>query len=363
MHRDKMILTSGHIDVRAGGAILTDPEVYTEAVMSDPAVKAVTPYAHGIVMLSYRSRPQFPFIFGIDITRESQAVPIEELLISGRLTDLDDDSVLLSSTLAANLGAYTGATVEVMTPLMIERLKEDEVLLPRELRVAGIYETGWAPFDSSTIVTTLRLMQDLYDMNGGIHGVSVRLKEDNDELVFATAARLNETLPPPASAITWMEINKDFLWILALEKNLMLFLLLFIVLVASFAISVAQLLTVLRKTREIGLFGALGAKPHQIALSYCFQGFLIGSMGALLGSALGVFFLHFRDPIVETLARMTQSREALVHFYQFSHLPVHYDPQDFAVIITATLVIATLAGLIPALRAASMRPAEALRSE
>lgn len=363
MHRDKMILTSGHIDVQAGRSILREPEKVIETILSDSAVAGVTPYAKGIVMLTYRQQAQFPFIFGIDFSLEDQALPISELLISGKFDDLDDESVLLSSTMATRMGAYIGATVEVLTPLMVERLKEDEVLLPRELTVAGIYESGWAPVDSNTMVTTLRLMQDLYDLGKGIHGVSVRLKEDDDKLVFATAERLFETLPPPATVLTWMDLNRDFLWILALEKNMMLFLLLFIVIVASFAIAVAQLMIVMRKTREIGLLGALGAKPRQIAFGYCLQGFAIGLLGSVLGSAAGVFFLHFRDPMVETLARITQSREALVHYYQFSQLPVYYDPKNFVIIITATLAIATLAGLIPAIRAAMMRPAQALRSE
>src|SRR5690606_28543320 len=96
-----------------------------------PAVAAAVPYAQGIVMLTYASRPAFPFIIGIDIHREDQVVPLTELMVAGDIDDLNDDSILLSGTLAANLGARTGQHVEVYTPLMLEKLKEDEVLLPR----------------------------------------------------------------------------------------------------------------------------------------------------------------------------------------------------------------------------------------
>lgn len=144
---------------------------------------------------------------------------------------------------------------------------------------------------------------------------------------------------------------------------MMLFLLLFIILVAAFAIAVAQLLTVLRKTREIGLLEAMGAKPRQLATLYCFQGFFIGLAGTILGSFAAVAALHYRDPIVSFLAHITHSRAALEQFYQFSQLPVFYDPKDFIVISVATLAISTAAGLVPALRAAYMKPAEALRSE
>jgi lipoprotein-releasing system permease protein len=362
-HRSKMVMTTGHVDVRAGGEIMYDGDKLMEKIRSFPEVDAAVPYAQGLVMLSCNDHPAFPVITGMDFSQKKQVVPIERLLIDGSFSDIDDDSVFLSARLAENIGASVGAYVDVYTPLMIEKLKANEVMLPRRLRVCGIYETGWTPFDTNTMVSTLPLMQDLYDMQGGIHGVAIRLKTDSDAGAFDLADKLNKKLAPPERAETWMELNRDFLWVLAMEKNMMLFLLLFIILVAAFAISVAQLLTVLRKTREIGLLEAMGARPRHLATLYCFQGFFIGLCGTALGCLAAVTALHYRDGIVNFLSSITNSRAALVQFYQFSQLPVYYDPNDFYVISIATLVISTAAGLIPALRAAFMKPADALRSE
>lgn len=363
MHREKMVLTSGHIDVRAGGAVLHNPDYLLELIRQHDEVQASVPYAQGIVMLAHNQRPAFPYIFGIDLSQKEQVVPFDKLLVRGRMRDMDDDSVLLSYSLARDIGAGIGSVVEVYTPVMIERLKQDEVLLPRELRVAGIYETGWAPFDSTTMIGTLRLMQDIYSLDGGFHGISIRLKEDNDDLVFDLTEQLNAELPRQVHASTWRDLNKDFLWILQLEKNMMLFVLLFIVLAAAFAIMAAQTLTVFWKTREIGLLGAMGARPTHLGAIYCVQGFIIGLIGTGLGMSLAVLALDFRKPIIETLARITSSKGALVQFYQFTELPVHYSTDDFLVIGISTLVLATLAGLIPALIAAFKKPADALRSE
>ena len=362
-HRAKMVLTTGHVDVRAGGQVMHNQAELLATIRSHPEVAASVPYAQGIVMLTQGDHPAFPFIMGMDFTQKKQVVPLHQLLIAGNMDDMDDDSVLLSSRLASSISAWVDSEVDVYTPLMLEKLKSDEVMLPRHLRVAGIYETGWTPFDSNTMVCTLPLMQDLYDLGDGIHGVAIRLTKDDDNMAFALADKLNGELKGNEQAQTWMDVNRDFLWVLAMEKNMMLFLLLFIILVAAFAISIAQLLTVLRKTREIGLLEAMGARPRHLATLYCFQGFFIGLMGTVLGSFGAVAALHYRDPIVSTLAQITQSRAALEQFYQFSQLPVFYDPRDFIVISVATLVISTAAGLIPALRAAYMKPAEALRSE
>lgn len=364
-HRSKMVMTSGHVDVRAGGAVIHSQDRIMDIIAGHDEVAAAVPYAQGIVMLTSGNRPAFPVIMGIDFSQKEQVVPFKEqnLVFSGSVDDMDDDSVLLSSRLADKLAAWVGSEVEVYTPLMIEKLKADEVMLPRRLRVCGVFETGWTPVDSNTMVCTLPLMQDLYELGNGVHGVSIRLKEDSDEAAWNLAFELNGELDNGIYAQTWMDLNRDFLWILAFEKNMMLFLLLFIVLVAAFAISVAQLLTVMRKTREIGLLEAMGARPLHLALLYCFQGFFIGLLGVVFGSLLAVAALHYRDPVISFLAQITQSRAALEQFYQFTHMPVYYDSHDFVVISVATLVISTLAGLIPAVRAAYMKPAEALRSE
>ena len=363
MHREKMVLTSGHIDIRAGGAVLHNEDRLLEIVRRHPEVQASVPYAQGLVMLMFHGRPAFPAILGIDFSQDEQVVPLENLLLRGRIENMDDDSVLLSIGLARSLGAGIGSTVELYTPVMLERLKGDEVLLPREVRVAGIYETGWSTFDSGTIVGTLRLMQDLYELEDGIHGISLRLTRDDDSVVFALTEELNTELPGRVRASTWMDLNRDFLWVIQLEKNLMLFILFFIVLVAAFAITAAQVVMVNRKTREIGLLGAMGARPSHIALIYCLQGFLIGVLGTAAGIAVAVTALHFRGPIIETLTRLTQSKATLVQFYEFSQLPVSYSLNDFIVISVATLVTSTIAGVIPAMLAAWMKPVDALRTE
>jgi lipoprotein-releasing system permease protein len=312
-------------------------------------------------MLQHGDRPTFPTVRGIDVDREGEVIPLDKFLIVGSISDLDDDSVLLSRSLAASIGAAMGVTVEVFTPLMLEKLKEDEVLLPRELQVAGIYETGWADFDKSTMVSTLRLMQELYKLEGGAHGVSVRLHPGADE--ESVAARLEEGLSPPNRALTWLDMYEDWLWVLELEKNMMFVLLIPVVVVAAFAIGIAQLLIVIRKTREIGLLGAIGGRPRQLVACFCFQGLLIGISGCILGVALAMVFLYFRNDIVYLFATLTGSQDVLIKFYQFADLPVKVSARDLTVIILCSLAMMIAASLIPAWWASRMKPADALRNE
>ena len=97
----------------------------------------------------------------------------------------------------------------------------------------------------------------------------------------------------------------------------------------------------------------------------CFtaQGFIIGTVGSLLGVIFATVCLAFRNQIVAFVAGIFNKEETLIRFYQFTHLPAHYQLNDFLVVVGSALVASTLAGLIPAVRASLMRPATALRSE
>ena len=360
--RRMIVDTQGEVQVRGEG-LIADAAGLQARLATVPGVVATTPFAEGVVGLQYEGKPAYPAMQGIDVNRVGQVVPLERFIRAGRLDDLDDDSIIISSKLALSLGARIGSRVEIYSPLLLEKLKNDEVLLPRELRVVGIFEVGHQQLDSSVVLVTLRAMQELYGLGAAIHGVNVKIAPKLDADVVAT--RINGALPPAAQARarSWMEANQDFLFILQLEKNIIFFLLTFIIIVSAFSVTSSLLISVVRKTREIGLLGALGAQPMQVAACFCFQGLLIGATGTVAGLGLGLGTLHFRNELVAAFTRLTASEEVLVRFYQFSQLPAHTAPGDVGLIVACSVVISTLAGLLPAWRAARLKPVEALRNE
>jgi len=360
--REMTVDTQGDVQVRAEGLIENPAELQAQ-LAKIPGVVATTPFAEGPVGILFENKPQFPGLQGIDVTRVDKVVPIQRYIHYGTLDDLDDDSIILGSQLAIALGARVGNKVSIYSPLLWEKLNTNEIPIPRELRVVGYFEFGHQGLDSSVALVTLREMQDLYGLGHGVHGINIKIARGLDADMMA--ARINATFPPQAHlrARSWLDINQDFLFVLQFEKNMMFFLLMFIVVVAAFSVTSSLLISVVRKTREIGLLGALGGKPRHVAACFCFQGFLIGVGGTIVGLLLGFGFLHVRDDIVRIFTEITQSEAALERFYQFSHLPAYSDPAYVTAVIICTIVITTLAGLLPAWRAARLRPVEALRSE
>ena len=357
--RQTIVQTEGEIQIKARGSIANYRDVVRQ-IEAVPGVAGASPYSMGMLMVVYDNKPSFPLMRGLDMDTIERVVSLGKFVTAGSLDALDDDSVILSEGLADSLGVTMGSTIEVYTPLMLAR-RDSEVILPHTLKIVGVLRFGHQELDKSTVYCTLRLAQDLYGLAGTVHGINVRVQPGTNE--NEVVARLNRQLPPDERAFSWIESFADFLTVLRLEKTMMTFMLLFVVLVSAFLTMSLLLVLVIKKTREIGLLGALGATRRQIAMCFCLQGISIGVVGTATGLALGFTILHFRNDIVRGITRITGGQDLMARFYQFSQLPEHLETSDIFVIVVAALVLSTLAGLIPAIRAARLKPVEALRSE
>jgi lipoprotein-releasing system permease protein len=358
--RHLIVDTEGEVQIVARGSISDYPSV-VKRVESVAGVAAATPYARDAVMIKFGDKAAFPMLRGIDLDSVEKVTELGRYVLVGSLSDMDDDSVILSDQIAASIGANVGNSIEVYSPLIINKLSADAVFLPRQVRVVGILHIGHQQLDSSTVYGTLRLAQDLYGLGSSVHGIDVRLNPGVNE--DDAAARINAVLPADIRAFSWEDSFSDFLWVLNLERSMIFFLLLFIVIVAAFSVTSSLLISVVRKTREIGLLGALGGRPIHVAACFCAQGLFIGILGTASGLALGFTALAFRNDVVLWVARVTRREEVLRRFYQFSELPSHTSGSTVALIVVLTIVISTLAGMLPAWRAARLKPVEALRSE
>ena len=359
--RHRLTQTQGDIRIRSD-EVIYDWEDVLETLEKQDNILAAVPFAEGVIMLQHENRPQFPFVRGIDPLVQEEVLPIGKFLTIGNREDFDDECVFLGEGLAYSLKAGPGSVVEVFTPLMLEALKRDEILLPRELKVAGLFRTGSPQVDGNTMITTLRVMQELYGLENGVHGIALKLRPGID--AYGYSSDLGEgVLRSGLQAVSWIESNEDFLFVIEQEKRVISFIIIFIILVASFSIAISLMMAVMRKTREIGLLVAMGGRPHQVAFSFCFQGFFIGLVGTIIGILMALVCLNYRSEILSAYADITNTQTNFLGQYDVYDIPVHYLASDFITVTCFALAISTLAGLIPALRAARLKPADALRGE
>jgi lipoprotein-releasing system permease protein len=238
--------------------------------------------------------------------------------------------------------------------------------MPDDYEVRGIFDAGYYEYNARVVVTSLDNAQDLYDLNDSVHGLFVMLNDPNQAAVVkkqveqALNFKMNEGT---FYAQTWMEQNSGILGALVVEKNVMFYLLFFIVLVAALCILSAQITFVIQKTREIGMLKALGATKLQISGIFLGQSAIIGVIGVASGYGLGMLAVAYRNEFLHFMRSVTGWELFPASVYGFGELPALIMPRDVAVICVSSFVICILGGLLPAMRAGSLKPVEALRYE
>ena len=215
--------------------------------------------------------------------------------------------------------------------------------------------------EAGLIITSLENAQDLYRLEGQVHGLLVML--DDPFQAEAVRAQLRQTLGRLFDITLWTEENSKILNALLVEKNVMFYLLFFIMIVAAFGIMNSQITFVVQKTREIGMIKALGGTRGQVLWLFLSQSLVVGVVGVVCGFGLGMLALYYRNEFLAFMNRSIGFELFPAEIYNFTQLPALVDAGDIALICGSALVICVLAGLAPAWNAGRLKPVEALRHE
>jgi len=270
---------------------------------------------------------------------------------------------------------FAASTIELYSPSMIERAQSDEVIPPKEARVGGVFEVPWQGFHAEAMIGSFRMLEDLRLVDGLCDGMFIKFSSEisgDENALLSVCEELEKQRSKKWAFVPWFVENAWFFDLLKFEEYLMILIMVPIGLVAAFAIAIALMTTVLRKIREIGLLVAMGGARGSVGSIFCLQGFLIGLLGAVLGCGLALLFIRFRDEIMSFIVvRIAgdEGKSGVAQFYDFYSLSVPYpweSPESASTFLTFGLfavLVSTVAGLIPAWRAARMNPADALRNE
>jgi lipoprotein-releasing system permease protein len=377
--RQKVIDFDAHILVTSED-VMRDWRALKTKIDNTPGVVATAPYVQGPVIVEFHNRRLAPVIRGIDPQQEEKVIPLQKFIRFGKL-DLEGESTVLGIELARKLGASVGDKVTIYSPgnlgqvldsvKNLENAKGDEekkaieelrdVILPKELTVTGIFETGHYLHDSEFLLVPVYVGQELYGLEDALHGITV--KTDNPYGAEHVKQEIQQFLEPPQYAQTWIDMNSQYFEAVRLERTVMFFLLFFIVIVAAFGIMSTLITVTVQKRREIGIVKALGANIGQIIWIFLGQGTIVGLFGTLTGLGLGMTLIRYRNEFSHWLASTLHIEIFPREVYQFSSIPAEVVPHDVTIICISAFLICSLAALIPAYFAARLDPVESLRYE
>ncbi|MBJ7326734.1 MAG: FtsX-like permease family protein [Chthoniobacterales bacterium] len=375
--RRKVIGFDAHL-VAGGETIMLDWPAQLETIRSVPGVTAAAPFVQGPVLAEFRGRRIAPKIRAIDAEAESSVTTLRDFMVAGELK-LDGNETVLGSALANLLGVGVGDTITIYSPGNLEEIIDQinklergtdsrksagelrEMILPMELKVTGIFESGRYLYDSEFLLVPLHIGQEIYGLGDGVHGISI--KTVHPYQAAAIREKLYEKLGTSWRISTWMDLNRELFEAIHMERNVMFFILLFIVIVAAFGIMNTLITVTVQKTREIGILKALGARTGQIVGVFVGQGMVVGVFGTLLGLGTGIWLVQYRNQVSALLSTVTGIEIFPRSIYQFSEIPAEIVPSDVAIICSTAFAICTVASIIPAWFAARMDPVKALRYE
>jgi len=329
---------------------LTDDSAVVKAALAQPNVIAASRRIQTGGLISNREGA-FPMnIIGIDPEAEAPVSLIAEHIVDGRYVEAtDEDTILIGKGLADALSLKIGDRITMVGSDIHKQNRQ------HTMTVIGIYDIGIPSMEKGTAYISLTEAQNLFNLRGQSTEVQITLKRVGTESAVVAALT---TLLPGYEVETWAN-NYPELGNAVGRKNIVMDIFsVIIVMIAGIGILNLLMMAIYERTREIGLLGAMGLKPRQIATTFILEGALIGFVGVIAGIAMG---------LITNLSLMQVGMD----YSQFAGIT------DYMALISGRIyptlgvsrllmrasiifVIAALAALVPAIIASRREPSEAL---
>ena len=339
--------------------ILTDWPELAKKVEQHEHVTGAAPFTQLQGMLTAHGQVSGIMVTGIEPEYEKKVSIIHQHMVEGSIDNLKkgEFGIVLGKQMTDALGLSLNDSITLVLP---EATPSPAGVVPRFKRftIVGIFSIG-AEVDSMMGYIALNDASTLLRLPDGEQGVRMKLDD-----IFAAPTVANDIvseLPANFYASDWTYTHGNLFSAIQMEKAMVSLLLFLIVLVAAFNIVSSLVMVVTDKKADIAILRTLGASPGTITRIFMVQGTVIGVIGTVSGAILGIIFASSISGFIAWLNNVLGLN--LFDAYFINYLPSHLRWQDVVVIVSLSLILSFLATIYPALRAAKIQPAEALRYE
>jgi len=308
-------------------------QALVRVLQDDPAIVAVSPVAAGSALAVRGAATRAVSIVGIEPDSYFRIVRLPDNLIAGTMR-LSSQDIVIGTELARYLGIGVGDRLTLTAGARTSGA----------LTVTGIFDLGSRPVNERYVYVPLRTAQNLLDLIGGVTSIELTI---GDVYAAETVARRPQPMTG-AAAYSWIATNAQFFSAVQAQSLSSTVIRLFVALSVALGIASVLVVSVIQRSKDIGILRAMGTSRGQTLRIFLIQGALIGLVGAVVGSALGaggllVFHDHVRQADGSELIPLVLERSLFV-----------------AAALLATLT-GVLAAMAPALRASRLDPVVAIR--
>lgn len=299
--------------------------------MEDIAV--VSPSMNGSALAVRGEASRSISLTGVDPETYFQIVKVPDYLVAGQIR-LSSDDILIGVDLAREIGAALGDKINVTAASGARRV----------LTIAGLLDFGMKAVNLRTTYVSLRTAQSLLGMIGGVTSIDIAVRD----IYAAETIAQRIAAAHPVQADSWIRTNAQFFSAMRAQINTNTLIRVFVGLSVAFGIAAVLVVSVIQRSKDIGILRAMGARRGQILRVFLIQGGLLGFLGSLIGSALGMGVLLYWHSV----ARQADGRELF---------PLILDPRLFIGAALLATFVGVLSAAMPAVRAAKLDPVVAIR--
>jgi lipoprotein-releasing system permease protein len=315
---------------------LRQPNALERILAGFPHVAATAPSVGGQAFLIRGARQFGVSVRGADPIKQEAISHLEEDIVAGRWLSIGQNDIVIGFKLAQDTGVQLGNTVTVLSS---ERVQTT-------FKVAGIFDTGQNQIDGGTVFVTLRAAQQLFLAGRDVGSISVKL--DDPWQANLVSQMIADSLGLKTES--WMIEQAQFVNAFAAQNGTRVMISLFSLAASAFGISSVLIVSVIQRSRQIGILKSMGATDVQILRVFALQGLFVSLIGALGGAVAGYGLLKFLGTFKQ-VARFGKSDQLF---------PAVIDPTVFVGAMAAAIIATLAASILPAWRAARTNPVEVI---
>jgi lipoprotein-releasing system permease protein len=360
--RNKILSVIPHATVTGLEGRVSDWRLLQDTLAAIPEVASTAPFVKGQGMLVGKTGVAGIQFRGVLPAAERTVSGAAELIGTDALPSLESRSyrIIIGRELARRIGVKKGDRVILMTT---KGSMTPAGIMPRLRRfeVAGIFYAGMYEFDRSLAYIHMEDAARLMSMGDAVSGISMSVTDPLEAgQIVRDGAR---AFGGGVYVSDWTREHANYFRSIELTKSIIFVILLMVVAVAAFNIVSTLVMVVREKTAEIAILRSMGASSVSILIIFMAEGTLIGIVGTLAGLLLGLGVEMNLGLIVNFLEGLFNMQFVAPDVYFISELPSKVESADVIRICGVAFMLAVLATIYPALRAAGTNPARALRHE
>lgn len=306
--------------------------VIAEELEKEQEITAFSPLVQGTALIRSSGKDLSVQVKGIQLSNGDKIYELTTRILSGEAI-AEGNQILIGKKLSEDLGIDTGGVINLFTA-------QGE---PVSFLISGIFDLENETANKSVIFMDLNRAQRFFQMGSRISAIEIQIE---DPFQSDTIAEEWNSRIPDTEIVDWKEQNQQLLIALSSQSSSTYTIQFFVILAVTLGISSVLAVSVVQKSKEIGILKAMGVTKNGASKIFLLQGFLLGAAGSLVGGILGIL---------------------LIGLFQIAGLgagvpEIHYRWGDMILIGVLATVSGSIASLLPARRSANLNPMEAIKN-